>query len=351
MNADRNELSSWELTDFNLQERINLGGHLGLVSLMRSADGHLILVEDANHGLIPQDGPSPAVFAGSNSILGFVLDIGIRRERMLTHGSGFYFGEKAPPRQSARPITAKSYDETLFSTIATKINTHYQSGEKSKEIAAIRLQHLLDMYNNARLLFPLFFRESYLEMLSIVESRQRYGGAGGLATFAAAVSPPFSQHAYDAVKDVAGYAARLTLAEKVFADCLTKKWDCAADMQKLEAAGRFVFASFYCAYQYRNQFVHRGFPLPDTIKDAFGAEQGLGTAYLSPALGTSWHRIHRPDGLEPDDLIDIHDVLVFLGPEKLNSFKEEYFELLPTWYFMKNAAREVVLAEVKQLSG
>src|ERR1700720_3192472 len=104
------KFESCQLVDFNIQGQIILSEKFGLIKLLRSEDGLLILVGDANYGRIDQENPSPASFANPDSILGFVLDIGIQREKRLTYGHGFYFGTKLTQQQSSRIVSQKDFD-------------------------------------------------------------------------------------------------------------------------------------------------------------------------------------------------------------------------------------------------
>lgn len=44
----------------------------------------------------------------------------------------------------------------------------------------------------------------------------------------------------------------------------------------------------------------------------------------------------RPDGKREQDLIDVHEVI---EPAVFEKFRDVYFHLLPTWYFLKAYAR------------
>ena len=342
-------LESWQITDFNIENRQIKIGKLGLVKIIRSDDGVLSLVGDANYGIIDQEKPTAANFAKTESILGFVLDIGIRKEKMLARGQGFYFGMPLIHPQSQKVVSQTDFDEELFEKIGNFINTKYQSGNKEEETEAIRLQLLFDTYNDARLLFPNFYAESYLSLLRIIEATSSAEYSQNIAMYIANLSPKLNEDIYNKVVAVKTYEQRVRTAKELFDELLQRAeksgWPCKDEMSKLDDKAKFFFSCFYSAYQYRNKFVHLGFPFPDIVKDSMGLKEGSGTAYLNPALGISWQKIYRPEGLEDGDLIDIHQVV----PDKneAQKFKEKYFHLLPTWHFLKCLAREALLSKVQ----
>lgn len=341
------EFESWELAEFNLQESVKLNNKFGLIKIYRSEDGVLVLVGDSTYGLIDQENPSYASFLKPDSLLGFVLDIGVQKKKRLTYGHGFYFGTPVVQAQSGRAISQGDFDTTLFEKIGNIIETYCHSGDKNKEIEAIKVQLLLDAYNNSRLLYPNFYAESYLGLLQIIDAIGRAQGGHDFATFAASVSPNFNREVHNKIVAISAFHNRVTVATQLFDFSLKKAqgrgWSCSGKMAEFDDAAKFVFSCFFSAYQYRNSFVHNGFPFPDTIKDSWGKEDS-GAQYLSGALGISWSKIHRPDGLEDGDLIDIHEMV-----EKSEVFKETYFQLLPTWHFLKRLTRFALLNKIEGL--
>lgn len=340
-------LESWQITDFNLDGRQIKIGKLGLVKIIRSDDGVLTLVGDTNYEMIDQEQPTAANFAKTDSILGFVLDIGIRKEKMLAGGHGFYFGMPLLQSQSQKVVSQSDFDKQLFEKIGNFINGKYQSGDKQKETEAIRLQFLFDTYNDARLLFPNFYAESYLSLLRIIEAVSSVEHSYNVAMFVAGLSPDLNKEIYSKVAAVKTYE-RIQVANGLFGDLLKKAnasgWICKNSMEKLNDEGKFIFSCFYSAYQYRNKFVHLGFPFPDTVKNSMGLKEGSGTAYLNPAR-ISWKKIHRPEGLEDSDWIDIHEIVP--NEAEAKEFRDKYFQLLPTWHFLKCLTRAALLSYIK----
>lgn len=344
------ELESWELTDFNIDGHITLSQKFGQLKMMRSDDGLLILAEYANYGRIDQEKDTPSSCFNPDSTLGFVLDIGIQKKKQLTVGNGFYFGTKIISSQSTRKISQASFNQELFEKIGTLIETYFQSGDKRKEVEAIRLQYLISEYNNARLLYPNFYAESYLSLMRIIDALSEAKGSYDFATFISKISPKLNMEVYEKLIKLASYKNRLAKAMTLFDSLLVhaekEGWDCYNDMSNLDDAGRIVFSCFYSAYQYRNQFVHKGFPFPSVVKDNWGIEEGSGTAYISPVVGMSLSRFNRPKtGFQKSDVIDIHEIV----GNKAQDFKDTYFLLIPTWYFLKELTKEAILSKVNSL--
>lgn len=341
------ESESWKLTDFNIEGHIILDQKFGLIKIMRSEDGTLILVGDANYGIIDQTKPTPANFLNTSSLLGFVLDIGIQKEKWLTHGNGFYFGMELVPSQSKKKVSQKDFDGEIFQKIGLFIQNNYQSNDKPKEMEAIRTQLLLDTYNNARLLFPNFYAESYLNLMRIIDALSGAQGSYDFSVFVATASSALNEEIYKKLNAIEGYKSRIEIAIGIFDSCFKKatekNWSCKSMMEKIDIAGKVVFGCFFSAYQYRNKFVHNGFPFPNTVKDAWGLEEDSGTAYLSPGLGISWSRMNRQDGLKDGDLIDIHEVV---AEDEVADFRDKYFQLLPTWHFLKVITRSAFLNKI-----
>ena len=146
-------LSCWQLTEFNLDGQVTLG-QFELVRICRSDAGILMLVTDDSFGLRDHQYPAPMQIAPTDSILGFILDIGIKRTKALTNGSGYFFDKPLLSAQSPRRISQQLFDAAEFQPIANTINENYQSRNVDKITHAIRCGHLMDTYNNARLLFP-----------------------------------------------------------------------------------------------------------------------------------------------------------------------------------------------------
>lgn len=348
------EFESTQITDFNLEGQIVLSEKFGLVKICRSDDGMLMIIGDNQYGLIDQEKATPASFLRVDSLLGFILDIGIQRIKRLTVGHGFYFGMKYMDPQSMRKVDQSDFDKEVFEKIGAGINSYYQSGDRQKELEAIKVQFLLDEYNNARLLFPNFHSESYLSLMRLIDTLGNAQGRDNSAIFVASISPSVNADIYTKAKAVGGFENRIKKALELFearlADPESKKRGARTKMETLDEAGKFIFACFYSAYLYRNKFVHQGFPFPDTVKDAImeahdRPENGL--TYLNPALGISWSRFHRPTtGLEDNDLIDIHEVV----GEEAEDFKSTYFLLLPSWYFLKRFTKEAILARASTLT-
>lgn len=339
------QFDSYELTPFNLKEHIVLTQKFGLLKILKSDDGKLILVAYADYGLIDQAKPSPAKIANQDAILGFVMDIGVRRERRLTVGSGFYFGSPLINTQSDRPIGQKDFDQTLFEKITNFIEDNYQSGDPIKELAAIKTDYLLETYNNARLLYPNFYNESYLSLMRIIDAITKSRGASEFALSVAQVSPELNEEIYKKISTIPTYTIRLEISKALFDECLqsaqSQQQPHAESMKQLDEAARFIFASFYSAYQYRNKFVHHGIPFPDTVKHMYDPSEDFGTNYLNPAEGMSHIKRHTPNGVEEGDLIDFHSIVG--NEQEVANFKDKYFKLIPTWHFVKRLTRKALI--------
>jgi hypothetical protein len=341
-------LACWQLLDFNLDGQIGLSDKHGLVKLCKSEDGTLMLVTNNTFRTIDHTKPTPLTFAKADSVLGFVLDIGIQRIKELTLGHGFYFGRPLSGAQSRKPVSQAQYDDAMFDKIMTSINDEFQSGDRSRATRVIRSQLLIDAYNDARLLFPNFYSDSYLSLLRIVEATCRSERAIDFGTRAASISPSLNKTIADKIIAVAAYGEKIEKASDLYATAEKKARDkampCHKQLAALDPAGQLIFACFFSAYQYRSKFVHIGFPFPPTVKTAFGIEDDAGTAYLDPSLGFNWVTIMRPDVPKDSDLVDLHEVI---EPKVLKTFRDTYFHLLPTWHFMKIFAREALRRHLK----
>lgn len=344
--------NSWELTDFNLEGHINLPAELsekfGILKVMRTEDGVLTLSMNSEYGKIDQEKPTPANFIDVQSILGFTLDIGIERKKRLTYENGMYLGGESTYPQSKRVISQANFDATIFESVASLIQSRFQSGDITQIRTAIRNQLLVNQYNNARLLYPNFYEESYLSLMRIIDATAPAQGAYSYALSVAMFSSTSNTDVFSKISAIEGYVDRISVALELFANLLevarTKKFECYAEMLSLDEAGQFMFSCFYSAYQYRNEFVHHGVPFPSSVKDTIDIQADSGLAYLSFSLGSFWVTMNRHDGLKDGDLIDVHEIVS--DPLEAEAFQKSYFLLLPTWYFLKRMAREMLMKKL-----
>lgn len=201
--------NSWELTDFNIDGGITLSQKFGHVQLRRVEDGTLILVGLSDYGMIDQTKTTPTNFFNPDTTLGFVLDIGIRKEKQLTYNSGFYFGNRYIYPQSQKKISQINFDQPLFERIGDLIQSYFQSGDRAKETEAIKLQFLIDEYNNARLLCPNFCSESYLGLMRVIDALADAQGACDYAAFVAQISPTINASLYAKLTAMEVYKDRI----------------------------------------------------------------------------------------------------------------------------------------------
>lgn len=339
---------SYELLPFALEGQINLGEKRGLIKICRSGDGHIILFCDVPYVSPSTTEVTPLKIADIDAALGFVLDIGIRRTKWLTRG-GFYFGEPLTQPQSMRKVAQADFDATLFERLVSALDHHYQSGNAERESLAVRTNYLLQAYNNSRLLFPNFHNESYLGLLRIVDAITKSWGADEFALSAAEISPGLNRDVYEKAAGVAAYQRRLDVAEHVCTlRCRGTRVALRERMESLEKHARLTFSCLYSAYQYRNKFVHRGLPFPHTVTQTFDRTEDSGVNYLNPVEGISFRKRHSSEGVQPEDLFDIHTVVE--DAQESAEFKDKYFKLLPTWHFLNRLAREAILSEFKKIT-
>ncbi len=210
------------------------------------------------------------------------------------------------------------------------------------------MSHLFNTYNNARLLYPNFYDDSYLGMMRILDALSGAIGAYDIATFVAKISPDLNRRAYEAVNKIGSLKARFKIAEDFFQERLNiaaknpQKFACLSDMKSLDTYGKFIFSCLYSAYEYRSKFVHQGFPFPTST--ALSPED-----YLSVSWGISHIKTFRPGGSRDEDSIDIHEVLSEYRSGEIEKFKNTYFLLLPTWFFIKEIARAALMDKISKL--
>ncbi len=349
-------IDSFELSEFNLNGAIVLDEKFGLSKIIRSPDGKLVLIRDGDWGAISASTPTLANISDLDSALGFVLDIGIRKEKALTMGHGFYFGHELIPHfQSSKQVSQSDFDAGLLEEIVNTINTKYHSRYSRSQRKALQLNHLLGTYNEARLLYPNFYTNSYLGLFRILDALSGASGSYDFAVWAAEVSSDLNKEIYRKITDMEVMSSKLQLATTLFA-----RWsgaykynrgrdrrDLRPIMSNLSRYGQLVFVCFYSAYQYRSKFVHQGFPFPKVVIESFGRDDG--TNYISSAFGASHVKIFRPDGLQGGDTIDIHSAITLRHDETYQDY-EEYFKLIPSWHWLKRLTRAAVIKEAKKLA-
>jgi hypothetical protein len=344
-------LSSWQLTSFNLKGEIVLGEErFGLIKIYRSDDGMVALLGNDDAILSGPGKPIRLDFAAPDPILGFTLDTGIRRTKALTKGNGFYFGSHMLRPTLTRPITQDDFNARRFAWLTDAINNGFQHTDKIKVTDAIRCHHLLEAYNDALLMHAQFASESYLALLRIIEAVVGSSGGRPFAFGSAQISRALNAHVLMKLRTVDAYKERIDQATGLFAAESTKpdlKQHTAA-ISGFDDAAKVVFACMLSAYRYRNKFMHIGFPFPSTVTETVGAADDSGMTYLHPSTGLKWPRYLRHEGLEINDLIDMHE---HIEPSEMQAFQETYFHLLPTWHFLKTYAREALVKKVEALGG
>lgn len=319
-------IDSFELTEFNLAEDIKLDEKFGLIKITRSEDGKLILIRESDYGVISSTTPTPATISDIDSTLGFVLDIGIRKEKALTFGHGYYFGTKLVKSiQSEKKVVQTDFDPLLLEKIVSTINTKYHSRFSKSQRKALQLNHLFTAYNEARLLYPNFYTNSYLSLFRILDALSAAEGSYDFAVWVAKTSSILNKEVYKKVSDMRVMRSKLQLVDSLFLRLLSayhpprRGPDLRPVMNSLSKYGKFVFVCFYSAYQYRSKFVHQGFPFPRIVLESF--EQEKGTSYLSSSFGEAHIKIFRPDGFQDGDTVDIHKAINLRRGETLQDYK------------------------------
>lgn len=349
-------IDSFELSEFNLNGGIVLDEKFGFIKIIRSPDGKLILVRDGDWGTISATTPTLANISDLDSILGFVLDIGIRKEKALTMGHGFYFGHELIPHfQSPKQVSQSDFDPDLLEEIVNAINTKYHSRYSRSQRKALQLNHLLSAYNEARLLYPNFYTNSYLGLFRILDALSGASGRYDFAAWAAEVSSDLNKEIYEKITDMEVMRSKLQLAATLFSrwsaayryNSRRDRRDLGPIMSNLSRYGQLVFVCFYSAYQYRSKFVHQGFPFPRVVIESFGQDNG--TNYISSSFGEAHVKIFRPDGLQDGDTIDIHRAIALQRGETYQDY-EEYFQLIPSWHWLKRLTRAAIIKEANKLS-
>jgi hypothetical protein len=337
------DYESHELAPFPLEGEIKLE-KFGLIKIYRAGDGRLALFREVKYAETTE--VTPTNIADIDAALGLVLDVGIKRVRWLTGGGGFYFGEALEPSRPKRALTQADYDPVLFEQLVSSLNSRFQSLKAEQRNSAIQTNFLVQAYNSALLLFPDFYNESYLNLLRIVDTLDGTGKAPNFALFAADVSAAANKEIYEKVGAILGLQPRLGIAAKMFEE-IANESGIQALSNRLGALGtpsRFVFSCFYSAYQYRNKFVHIGLPFPRVVRESLRDEQDSGLSYLSSATGLSFLTKYSSGGVGPAELVDFH---TFIG-QKAGKFKDEYFQLLPSWRFVKRVSREALLKRLQE---
>lgn len=340
------ELYSYELTDFNLVGSIRLDGKLGLVKIHRAPDGKLVLLREIRY--TTKSTHQLNRLGDALDLLSFIMDVGIRAERELTFGAGHYSGRPMPNSRSVSPVTQSGFAIEQLEQYDQVIQAAFQSSSRRETSWALKMSSLLQTYNNAQLLYPSFPSESYLNLMRILDAifhqSDQVQGSLDFALRAAEVSIDLNNRIYKRICKIGSYKDRVTAA-KTQARQIEDRFTQAkkkARVKSLNAAGKFVLVCMHSAYEYRNKYIHVGFPLPRSIIDMFHGGEKSGMRYLSPVLGIS---ISKTVDFQDEGIVDQHEAL---GDDLIaHRFREERFVLLPTWYFLKELTREAISVELR----
>ncbi|MCK9352147.1 MAG: hypothetical protein M0P76_05160 [Candidatus Pacebacteria bacterium] len=343
-----NSFDSWELTKFNLDGNIIINKY-GILKIRKSDDGVIVLITDSNYLKLGKNNSKNKI-SDPDSALAFALDIGIQKKRKLTT-SGFYDGGSMKNEKSNKVISSKNYNAGEFELINKRINSLFSKTETEGD--AFKLKNIFDIYNNAHLLRQNFYSESYIDLMRILDSLFSAINGVDFALKCCSVSAQFNKEVFERVNNGNTVGKeRTNSSSHVLKYILDNKLNTKSNEQhkeKLEnmtEEGKFVFSCLYSAYQYRNVWIHRGFPfpIPMTYTDD----------YFSLSMGQSFARFIRDTGYEKKDLIDIHETIPKAIPKGKRGHEHEVemwgkmYLLLPTWYFMKEIVRVAIIKELNK---
>jgi len=319
---------------------IDLKGKAGLIKIRQ--------IEDTGEVILDTDNTFNKV--GSNyfnvlSLLSLFLNKGFKIEKTLTF-NGFYLPLQLFPRSI--PLSGDNYNPVLFENYYKKINILCSSNITRVYQKGTKIKNMLSIYNNSFLMLPNFYDESYLNLIRILDFH-RFPKNSDSFFFPdktiRILSRRFVKEIYKRIQKNDLYEnhhipTALKLFNKIQNQIRAKVVN--YNLYNTDAI-KFFYIVLYVLYQYRNKFVHDGFPFPGKIKYQHTGD--LDTInYFDISVGES-----HITGYNPYQGFDIHMGLnQSFEKEKGREFKRFYL-LLPKWYFLNQIVREVIFCHLKKL--
>lgn len=282
-------------------------------------------------------------------LLAFLFNTGLKVERQIMFNCSYVPAEIA----KLPALNIENFDIDLFDKYYLRILQLCKSKSLKHYRRGCKMKNLLEIYNKSKLLILNFKDESYLNLWRVLEAQEELDGTNPLI-FAHKIikilPKKFISDAYAQILNVELYKnEHVPLAKKMFEKIKKSSLEKSGDRslsKKYYELDKFkvFFMSLYALYQYRNKFVHCGFPFPHKISGVYD-ESASGLNYFGASFGE--HDIINTE-VAPIETIDKNRALKKYHRKKYIPFNKFYL-LLPKRYFLNQIAREVLYYRFKNL--
>lgn len=339
----------------NLKENIDLKSKAGLVCIRRAMAGsdEVILVADDRFNDVNQTfKPLP--------LLTLFLNKGIDIKAQITHGDSY---TPYPFDYEIGLLDGKNYDEQKFEQFFSKLNALCKSKTTQINRKGRKIANLLHIYQNAHLLIPKFYDESYLNLLRILDAQAQIETSNAILfpnwiiKILLKGSKKFMKKIFQDIASIKVFQIEhLPLAMKLFKS-KKKEFSKPQFAQHItlsnysEDCMKFLYSILYVLYEYRNKYIHEAFLLPHKIQARPRRNELEGLSYLDASFGESHMLTYDPE--KGSESIDVHKIL--RQTKKKGSKKptgkdfQDYYLLLPTWHLLNLIVRRVLFYRLNNL--
>lgn len=332
---------------------IYVGDTAGVISILKDFDPSPGIERDVRIEVYTHGYRSWALHA-----LAFLFERGLVVEkRLMTRGQ--YIPSDLGYRGRRVVLDNTKFDPKAFTKLANHLISLDSSRRKKDRIEKVRLTNILRVYNDALLLnlnrTELYGQsdESYLNLLRLLDGLVVGGNAWDFSDkVVSKIGNDYVKGHYSKMRRLKLYAQHhIPIAEKLFTtdeSYIAKKID--ITKYKKSKADRVFLITLYALYQFRNKWIHNGFPLPqkETLRN------NEKTKYFGMSIGAS---LPTKDLLRGSvsatglNYMRYEDLIVEIAPPPAGmSVSADYAKLYilwPTWFFLNDIVRELIKKELK----
>lgn len=329
--------------------RIDIGGIAGVVSIIQDFSGpSSFYTSEVRLEVISSQYKGAWILPA----LAFIFGKGLVTNKLLMRENK-YFGMDFGYRGRYLTLDKDRFDKTIFKKITDRLTSLDRSKSRKKRIEKLKLTNALKAYNDALLLHLNRVNEyaqseqSYLNFYRILDMFAVGDGAWDFADKTVSeLSAHFIKTHYQKMRRVGLYKRHhIHISENIYKSKrqnLTKKVSNISIYDQSKAHRTFLVLLF-SLYQFRNKWLHNGFPFPSKqVSVKCNASRYFGFSVGESLPLKDWHR-----GLVHNRLnyISYEDLLQEIAPSsrgRPRSAFDKLYLLWPTWYFLNDIVRELL---------
>lgn len=328
-----------------------VGDIAGVISIIKNFDSvpdvdKEVRIEVYTHGYRPW----------ALDALGFIFGSGLAVEKNIM-SLGLYMPSDMNYCGRRVVLNGSMYSNANFRKLADHITSLDSSRKKKDRIEKVRLTNALAVYNKALLLkqnrtnIYSHSEESYLNLLRLLDGLVVAGNAWDFADkIVTGLSEKYVNKHYKKMRRLKLYVDyHIPIAEELFTvnkSYIKKKIDIAR--YNKSKAKRVFLISLYALYQFRNKWIHNGFPLPEKEVLINNSTSNFFGISVGASLQTKDH-LRGGVSMSGFNYISYEKLIYEVAPPptgmSANADYGKLYVLWPTWYFLNSIVRESLKKE------